>query len=131
MPADLVPRSMKVLDDARDVPERELIEGVYGVDMSDCRVIVDRVQAADRRRDLQGLPQGVEGAHPLGPGPEFWLGFLINDNDDPGTDVQDFLVWPADLQQLRAGRGRGPRDPRIAVRGSGRSYRSFTESSGK
>ena len=23
------------------------------------------------------------------------LGFLINDNDDPGTDVQNYLVWPA------------------------------------
>jgi hypothetical protein len=25
----------------------------------------------------------------------FWLGFLIDDNDQPGTDVQYFLLWPA------------------------------------
>jgi hypothetical protein len=30
----------------------------------------------------------------LKPGQEFWLGFLINDNDQPGTDVQYFLYWP-------------------------------------
>ena len=34
VPQDVIPHVIKVLDDARDVPERELIESVYGIDMS-------------------------------------------------------------------------------------------------
>ena len=95
MPEGHAPRSMKVLDDARGVAERDLIEGVYGIDLSGSRVIViefrlpiDAVTYKDSEKELKQIA-------PLGPGREFWLGFLINDNDDPGTDIQNFLVWPA------------------------------------
>jgi parallel beta-helix repeat protein len=95
MPEDHVPRSIRVLDDARDVPERELIEDVYGVDLRGSRVIViefklpiDEITYKDSLKELKDIT-------PWGPGREFWLGFLINDNDVPGTTVQNFLVWPA------------------------------------
>ncbi len=94
MPESQVPRVMKVLDHARDVPERDLIEGVYGLDMSGSRVNViefklpiDAVTYKDSEKEWKEIT-------PWGPGREFWLGLLINDNDEPGTDVQDFLVWP-------------------------------------
>ena len=28
-------------------------------------------------------------------GKTFWLGFMIDDNDEPGADVQHYLFWPA------------------------------------
>ncbi len=30
----------------------------------------------------------------VAPGKWFWLGFMLNDNDTPGTDVQNFIAWP-------------------------------------
>jgi hypothetical protein len=95
MPADLVPRSIRVLDDARGVPERELVENVYGVDMSDCRVIVVEFKLPINDSSYRDSPKELKELTPWTSGREFWLGFLINDNDNPGTDVQNFLVWPA------------------------------------
>ncbi len=108
MPETQAPRSMKVLDDARDVPERELIETVYDVDMSRARVIViefklpiDEVTYKDSLKELKDIT-------PWGPGMEFWLGFLINDNDVPGTTVQNFLLWPPSYNNF-AGKEEGAR----------------------
>jgi hypothetical protein len=95
MPADLAPRSIKVLDNARDVRERELVESVYGVDMSNCRVIVVEFKLPINAATYKDSPKELKELTPWSSGREFWLGFLINDNDDPGTDVQNFLVWPA------------------------------------
>lgn len=48
---------------------------------------IDAVTYKDSLKELQEIA-------PLGPGREFWLGFLINDNDVPGTTVQHYLLWP-------------------------------------
>jgi hypothetical protein len=92
VPPDHAPRLVEVLPDARDVPERRLIESIYGVDMAgspvivtECKLPIDAITYRDAVKDL----------FPLKPGQAFRLGFLINDNDDPGTDVQNYLVWPA------------------------------------
>jgi nitrous oxidase accessory protein NosD len=94
MPESHAPRSIKVLDDARDVSERDLIEAVYDIDMSRSRVIVveyklpiDAVTYKDSAKELKDIT-------PWRPGRDFWIGFLINDNDVPGTTVQNFLLWP-------------------------------------
>ena len=86
------PRSIRVLDDARDVPERLLIESVYGVDLSKCRVIVTEFKLPIDATTYRGSPESLI---PMKPGQTFRLGLLINDNDEPGTDLQHYLVWPA------------------------------------
>jgi hypothetical protein len=95
MPASHVPRSIRVLDDARSVEERGLIEAPYGIDMSGCRVIVAEFKLPIDATTYKDSLKELEALSPWGPGREFWLGFLVNDNDDPGTDVQNFLKWPA------------------------------------
>ena len=42
--------------------------------------------------EIAGAEQDV---FPLGPGKSFWIGFFVDDNDTPYTDVQRFLQWPA------------------------------------
>jgi Right handed beta helix region len=86
------PRSIQVLDDASGVPERALIESVYGVDLARCRVIVTEFKLPIDATTYQGSPESL---FPMKPGQTFRLGFLINDNDEPGTDLQHYLVWPA------------------------------------
>jgi hypothetical protein len=91
-PADHAPRSIKVLEDAKSVPERELIEAAYGVDLSKSKVIVTEFKLPIDRVSYRGAEAA---AFPVRPGATFWLGFLICDNDVPGADIQDYLVWPA------------------------------------
>jgi hypothetical protein len=95
MPASQAPRSIRVLESARDVPERELIESVYGQDMSDCKVIATEIKLPINEATYKDSPKELKDITPWRSGQTFWLGFLINDNDQPGTDVQNFLVWPA------------------------------------
>jgi hypothetical protein len=92
IPPGHAPRSIKVLKDARDVPERRLIESIYGVDMAESPVIVTECKLPI---DATTYKDSVQDLFPLKPGQTFRLGVLINDNDDPGTDVQNYLVWPA------------------------------------
>jgi hypothetical protein len=86
------PRVVKVLDDAKAVSERALIEAVYGVDMSDCKVIVTEFKLPIDKVTYRGSEGSL---FPVRSGASFWLGFLIDDNDVPGTDVQNLLAWPA------------------------------------
>jgi hypothetical protein len=85
-------RIIQVLKDARGVPERRLIESIYGVDMAKSPVIVAEcklpIDAATYRDSLAEL-------FPLKPGQAFRLGVVVNDNDQPGSDVHNYLVWPA------------------------------------
>ena len=69
MPESHAPRSIKVLDDARDVPERDLIEGVYGVDMSESRVIVIEFKLPIDAVTYKDSAKELKDDHPLGPGP--------------------------------------------------------------
>jgi hypothetical protein len=82
---------VKVLDNARDVEERQLIESIYGEDMSDCKVIVYEFKLPINKETYKG---GEDRLFSLEPGKSFWLGFMIDDNNQPGADIQNFLLWP-------------------------------------
>jgi hypothetical protein len=92
IPPAHAPRIIQVLKDARDVPERRLIESIYGVDLAGSPVIVTECKLPI---DPATYKDAVKDLFPLKPGQTFRLGFLINDNDNPGTDVRNYLVWPA------------------------------------
>lgn len=88
-----VPRSIKVLDNAQAVAERQFIEAIYGVDLSQSKVIVTEFKLPlTAEVGLAGDPGTIPA---VAPGKSFWIGFFINDNDMPGGDVQKFLAWPA------------------------------------
>lgn len=92
VPPAHAPRVVKVLPNARDLPERRLIESIYGVDMADSPVIVTECKLPI---DTTTYKDAVNDLFPLKSGRKFRIGFAINDSDDPGTDVPDYLVWPA------------------------------------
>jgi hypothetical protein len=92
IPPSHAPRSVTILKDARDVPERRLIESIYGVDMAKSPVIVTECKLPI---DATTYQDAVKDLFPLKPGQTFRVGVQINDNDNPGTDVQNYLVWPA------------------------------------
>jgi len=85
------PIVIKTLDDAQLVTERKLIESIYGVDMSKCKVQIFETRIPMNDKTYAGR---VEAKLDLKPGLVFWLGFLIDDNDNPGTDLQNFIFWP-------------------------------------
>ena len=91
LPAADAPRIVKVLDNARDVEERKMIESIYGEDMSDCKVIIYEFKLPINKTTYA---HGEDRIFPLAPGKTFWIGFMIDDNDQPGSDVQNLLVWP-------------------------------------
>jgi hypothetical protein len=62
------------------------------VDLSACKVIVTEFKLPIDKVTYRGSEASV---FPVRSGASFSLGFLICDNDVPGTDVQDLLVWPA------------------------------------
>ena len=87
------PRSIKTLENAKDVEERHFIESIYGVDLSNSKVIITEFELPlTPEVALDGDPKLVEN---VGPGGSFWVGFFINDNDLPGGDLQKHLTWPA------------------------------------
>lgn len=88
-----VPRSIKVLDNAEDVEERRFIESIYGVDLARSHVIVTEFKLPlTAAIGLDGDPSVLPD---FGPGKSFWIGFLINDNDIPGGEIQKYMVWPS------------------------------------
>ena len=85
------PLVIKVLDDAKTVTERKLIEDIYGIDMSDCKVQIFETRIPMDETTFKGREKyKVE----LVPGTPFRIGLMIDDNDKPGTDVQNCLVFP-------------------------------------
>jgi Right handed beta helix region len=92
IPADHAPRVVKALPNSRDVPERRLIESIYGVDMADSPLIVTECKLPI---DAATYKDAVKDLFPLKSGRTFRVGFVIRDSDAPGTDVRNFLVWPA------------------------------------
>lgn len=90
--ADFAPRIIKVLDDAGNVPERKLVESATGEDLSTCKVIVTEFKMPIDARTYAGSEQSL---FPVESGQGFYLGFMIDDNDVPGTDQQKLEVWPA------------------------------------
>jgi hypothetical protein len=96
---------IEVLDNARDVSERKLLETAYGVDMTNAKVIVTEfklpIDAATYATILPTKYLDTEkDAFPMGPGCSFAIGFMIDDNDEPGTDVQRYMVWPASYSSV-------------------------------
>ncbi len=85
------PLIVKVLDNAEAVAERQLIENIYGVSLRDCKVHLYETRIPMNKNTYAGKEQAL---FELKPGAQFWLGFLIDDNDQPGTDLQNFLLWP-------------------------------------
>jgi hypothetical protein len=86
-----VPRSIRVLDNAADVEERKLIESIYGVDLAESKAIVTEFMLP-MEKAFEGDPK----AGPTGKsGDTMWIGLMLDDNDVPGSDVQDLLVYPA------------------------------------
>jgi hypothetical protein len=86
------PRVVRVLNDAKDVSEREALEGLYGVDLSQTKVVLTEFKLPIDKETFSSAENDV---FPLGPGKSFWLGFFIDDNDHPYTDVQKLINWPA------------------------------------
>jgi hypothetical protein len=86
------PLVIKVLDNAEAVSERQLLEDIFGLDMRGSKVQLFETKIPLDDKTYAGRP---EAKFELKPGAEFWLGILIDDNDDPGTDLQSFLLWPA------------------------------------
>jgi hypothetical protein len=89
---DRAGRFVKVLDNAKDIEERSLIENAYGADLSKCKTIIYEFKIPINKETWQG---GENTLFPVAAGKSFWLGFMIDDNDVAGTDVQRTLVWPA------------------------------------
>ena len=83
---------VKVVDNTEEVSERQLIESIFGVNMRDCKVHLYETGIPMDAKTYAGRPSAK---FDLKSGQKFWLGFLIDDNDQPGTDVQYFLYWPA------------------------------------
>ncbi|HEY3324184.1 MAG TPA: right-handed parallel beta-helix repeat-containing protein [Planctomycetota bacterium] len=85
------PRVIKKFENAEDIPERQLIESIYGVDLAQSPgYIIEFKLPLDEstyKDDEKIIP-------PVESGKSFWLGFMLNDNDTPGTDVQNFIAWP-------------------------------------
>jgi hypothetical protein len=86
-----VPRAIRILENAKDVSERSLIEPIYGIDLSNSKVIITEFKlpfdlAFEGDRDAG--PKGVSGD-------QMWVGVMLNDNDVPGSDAQDLIIYPA------------------------------------
>src|ERR1019366_9787767 len=81
------PRKITVYDNALAFPERKLIENLYGVDMSACKVMVVEfkipLNADTYESDVKAVPASTSGS-------SIWLGMMIDDNDVPGGDVQEY-----------------------------------------
>jgi len=89
---DFAPRVVKVLDSAQDVPERKLVESATGEDLATCKVIVTEYKMPIDARTYAGSEKSL---FPVESGKGFYLGFMIDDNDVPGTDQQKVEIWPA------------------------------------
>ena len=86
-----IPRSIVVREDARDLPERKFIEDLYGVDLASAKAVITEFRVPLKLLFADDPQAGVTGDS----GESIWLGFMVNDNDAPGSDTQDLIVYPA------------------------------------
>jgi hypothetical protein len=86
------PRVVKVLPSAEAVTERAALEQLYGTDLSKAKVVVTEFKLPIDKQTYAGSENDIV---ELGPGKSFWIGFFIDDNDLPYTDVQQLISWPA------------------------------------
>ena len=82
------PRVITVLDNAREVQERKLLETIFGVDLSATSVIITEFAIP--------ITYAWDGRPPIKmeSGAGFWMGWFIDDNDTPGLDEQNAYPWP-------------------------------------
>jgi len=86
------PAKVTVYDSPKDIPERSIIEGLYGVDLSRDKVMVSEYKLPIDDITYQGDTQAE---FPVASGKSVWIGFMLDDNDVPGTDCQNYCFWPA------------------------------------
>jgi len=85
------PRKLTLLDSATDVPERRLLEAATGVDLSQSKVLV--IEFTLGKAALADLP--ADRMVNFEPGKTFLLGVMVNDNDQPGSDIMGAMSgWP-------------------------------------
>ena len=77
---------------AKGVPERSIIEGFYGVDLAKSKVVITEYMLPIDDITYKGDPKAK---FEVAPGKSVWIGFMIDDNDVPGADYQNFCFWPA------------------------------------
>jgi len=111
LPPDVVPRVVRVLDNALAVPERKMIEDATGEDMSQAKVIVMEFKLPITKTGAFA-GEGEGDLFPVEAGKGFWLGFNVNDNDTPAMNdndssgtgmggVQKSIGWPASFGTFR------------------------------
>ncbi len=88
----LAPRKITVLESAADVPERKIIEALYNVDLAKSKVIVTEFKFPLDATTYAGIEKNIPTTKS---GDTVRIGLMIDDNDVPGGDVQDFEVFPA------------------------------------
>jgi len=86
-----MPRSITVLENSKDLPERKFIEDLYGVDLASAKAIITEFRVPLKLLFADDPTAQVTGAS----SEAIWLGFMVNDNDVPGSDTQDLIVYPA------------------------------------
>jgi hypothetical protein len=87
----VAPRVIKVLDNARTIADRKLIEAAYGIDMSGCKVLLmEFVIPQSAMQPMEQKNMEVEFVS----GKSFRLGFLLDDNDLPGSESFQNITWP-------------------------------------
>lgn len=91
LPPETAPRVIKVLDNAASIADRKLLEAAYGVDMSACKVMLMEFMIP---RAAMTPMENKEMEVDFAPGKSFRLGFMLNDNDTPGADAMNPVVWP-------------------------------------
>ena len=92
LPADHCPTKVTVYDSPKDIPERKMIEDNYGVDLSKDKVLVMEYKIPIDEITYVGDTKAL---FPVASGKTAWIGFMIDDNDIPGTDGQRLMIWPA------------------------------------
>ncbi|MGA2620149.1 MAG: right-handed parallel beta-helix repeat-containing protein [Thermoguttaceae bacterium] len=91
LPPEVAPRVIKVLDNAKNIEDRKLIEAAYGIDMSGCKVILfEFVIPRSAMQPMESKDMEVEFAS----GKTFRLGFMLDDNDLPGSESWQNITWP-------------------------------------
>jgi len=84
-------RVIRVLDNASTIEDRKIIEGAFGVDMSQCKVMVmEFMIPKSAMTPMENKDLEVDFAS----GKSFRLGFSLNDNDTPGVDTMNIVNWP-------------------------------------
>ena len=88
---EVAPRVIKVLNSAEALADRKLIESAYGVDLGQGKaVVMEFMIPRSAMTPMERQEMEVE----MASGRTCRIGFAINDNDQPGSDALNPVVWP-------------------------------------